>query len=183
MKSNKLYKLVITALFTALTCASTIVIQIPSAMNGYVNLGDCFVLMSGWLLGPVYGFCAAGLGSMLADMFTGYMHYAPATLIIKGLVAVIAALLFNVMKKACPKHPRIGRIISGTVGELFMVAGYFGYAALLLGNGLTAATSIPGNLIQSAIGIVAAMLLIEVVYKLNLMRKWKEDEVKDVRKN
>ena len=27
------------------------VVQIPSPMNGYVNLGDCFVLLSGWLLG------------------------------------------------------------------------------------------------------------------------------------
>lgn len=56
-------------------------------MNGFVNLGDCFVLLSGWLLGPWWGGAAGGIGSMLADLLLGYGHYAPGTLIIKGLMA------------------------------------------------------------------------------------------------
>lgn len=172
MRSNKMYKLVLTSLFVAIICASTIVIQIPSPMSGYINLGDCFVLLAGWLLGPIYGFLAGGLGSMLADIFTGYMHYAPATLIIKGLVALVASLLMRAMEKSFFKHIRIARVISGTAAEIVMVAGYFGYAALFLGNGLAAAASIPGNLMQGAIGVVASVLLIEIVYKFNLMKKW-----------
>ena len=48
----KVKKLVFSALMAALVYAATMMIQIPSPMNGYVNLGDCFVLLSGWLLGP-----------------------------------------------------------------------------------------------------------------------------------
>lgn len=55
MSDKKVQKLVVSALMAALTYVATMVVQIPSPMNGYVNLGDCFVLLSGWLLGPWYG--------------------------------------------------------------------------------------------------------------------------------
>ena len=80
-------KIAITALMAALTCIATIIIKIPSPLKGYLNLGDCMVLISGWILSPVYGFIAAGLGSALADIFSGYVIYAPATFVIKGLMA------------------------------------------------------------------------------------------------
>ena len=40
-----------------------------------------------------------------------------------------------------------------------MVAGYFGYACLLLQKGLAAAASIPGNLVQGGVGIAAATVV------------------------
>ena len=59
---SKTKKLVISALLTALVCVATMIVKIPSPLKGYLNLGDCVVLVSGWLLSPVYGFLAAGLG-------------------------------------------------------------------------------------------------------------------------
>jgi uncharacterized membrane protein len=171
MQNNKLYKLVLTALFIAINCASTIIIQIPSPLSGYINLGDSFVLMSGWLIGPFYGFLAGGIGSGLADIITGYTHYALGTFIIKGLMAVIAYFVFNKLKNVLSKHTKVARILSGVVAELFMVVAYFGYAAIILGNGLSAALSIPGNLIQGGVGILIGVTLVEVVLKLNLMKK------------
>ena len=101
---RKLRKLVFSALFAALTCAATIIIQIPAYMNGYLNLGDCFVLLSGFVLGPLYGFCAAGIGSCLADIITGYGIYAPASFLIKGLVALIAIYFYNLLMNSYGKH-------------------------------------------------------------------------------
>lgn len=95
MNDKKIRKLVLAALLAALVCVATMVVQIPSPMQGYVNLGDCFVLLSGWLLGPWYGFAAGGIGSMLADIFLGYAHYAPGTLVIKGVMALVAALMYE----------------------------------------------------------------------------------------
>ena len=46
MSDKKVQKLVVSALMAALTYVATMVVQIPSPMNGYVNLGDCFVLLS-----------------------------------------------------------------------------------------------------------------------------------------
>ena len=53
MSHVKIRKLVLAALFAALCTVMTLVIQIPSPMQGYVNLGDCAVLLSAWVLGPV----------------------------------------------------------------------------------------------------------------------------------
>ena len=166
MSDKKIRKLVISAMMAALTYVATMGIQIPSPMNGYVNLGDCFVLLSGWLLGPWYGGAAAGIGSMLTDLLSGYGHYAPGTFVIKGLDALVAALLFRTMGRTST-----AALVSGLVGETIMVAGYFGYAALLLGKGLGAAASIPGNLVQAALGLLIGFLLLKVLQKTRIAEK------------
>ena len=165
MNDKKIRKLVLAALLAALVCVATMVVQIPSPMQGYVNLGDCFVLLSGWLLGPWYGF-AAGIGPMLADLFLGYGHYAPGTFVIKGLVALIAALLYEKLGRT-----QVSRIVGGVVSEIVMVLGYFGYASLLLGKGLAAAASIPGNIFQGTVGLVVGVLLVAVLERAKVTEK------------
>ena len=69
MKQDSLSKLVVAALFAALVCIATMVIQLRvTPTGGYVNLGDCIVLLCAWLLPPSYGMAAAGVGSMMADV-------------------------------------------------------------------------------------------------------------------
>ena len=138
MKDMRIRKMVFAALMAALTYVATMVVQIPSPMQGYVNLGDCCVLLSGWMLGPWWGGAAAGIGSMLTDLLNGYAHYAPGTFVIKGCMAIAAALLAKAMG-----NKAAGYAVSGVVAEVIMVAGYFGYAALLLGKGIGAAASMP----------------------------------------
>ena len=120
----------------------------------------------GWLLGPWRGAAAGGSGSMLADLLLGYGHYAPGTLIIKGAMALVAALIFKAFKKNTA-----GALVGGVAAEVVMVAGYFGYAALLLGKGIGAAASIPGNLVQGAVGLVAGFLLLQVARRTHLEEK------------
>lgn len=167
MQQQSLRKLVFSALLAALTCVGTIVIQIPSPMNGYVNLGDCFVLLSAWLLGPAAGTAAAGIGSALADVITGYAYYAPGTLVIKGAMALAAALLFRGIagSTASPGRVLSARCAGALTAEVIMVLGYFGYAALLLGRGLGAAASIPGNLVQGVFGVAGSLILIQALEK------------------
>lgn len=158
MRASRWSRLVYTALFTALTTVATLVIQVPSPMSGYVNLGDAMVLLSAGILGPVYGTAAAGIGSMLADLLSGYAYYAPGTLVIKCLMAFVAAQVFLVLKdKVKGKH--FAKVVSGLLAEIIMVVGYFGYAGLILGNGLSAALSIPGNLVQGGFGIVVSTVV------------------------
>ena len=98
MKLSHTKKIVFCALLTALTTVSTMVIQIPSPMNGYVNVGDVFVLFSVYYLGPI-GVVCAGVGSALADLFSGYAIYAPATLLIKSAMAISAYYCFTSLSK------------------------------------------------------------------------------------
>lgn len=160
MENQKVRKLVLSALMAALVYVATSIIQIPSPVNGYVNLGDCFVLLSGWLLGPWYGAAAAGIGSMLVDLLSGYGHYVPGTLIIKGLDALVAALIFRALGRG-----KTAMLVSGIVGETIMVLGYFAYASMILGMGLAAAASIPGNIVQGIAGIAIGLALAVLLQK------------------
>ena len=167
MKHEKLIKLVLAALFAALTCVATMLIHIPMpATNGYINLGDGMVLLGAFLLGPVYGMAAGGLGSMMADVLLGYAAYAPGTLVIKGLTALCAALVLRAM------HGKTTGLAAGAVlGEIVMVLGYFAYEALALGYGMAAAASIPGNAVQGAAGVVVGILAYKALSAVPAVRR------------
>ena len=168
MTDMKLRKLVLAALFAALCTVMTMVIQVPSPMQGYVNLGDCAVLLSAWVLGPWYGGAAAGLGSMLADLLS-YPHYAPGTLVIKFTMAVAAAYIFEAMRERSGKLA--AQLIGGAAAEIIMVLGYFGYASLWRGKGLAAAASIPGNLVQGVFGIAAGIAVYAVLDRSHVLAR------------
>ena len=167
MKTNT-KKLVMTALLAALTCVATLIIRIPSPLHGYINLGDCIVLVSGWLLGPVYGLLAAGIGSALADVFAGYLVYAPATFAIKALMAVAAYFIFKALSKT--RLSKAGYIISGIVAELIMIGGYFVFEGFLYGFGAVL-VNIPPNAVQGVAGIIVGSLLIAVIRKTRIDKR------------
>ena len=162
MSHAKLMRLVVTGLLTAFVCAATMVIKIPTPNGGYVNIGDAMVLLSGWILGPAYGFFAAGVGSALADLLWGYGAYVPGTLIIKGCMGVVAALSLK-------KGGKTAMILGGVLAELVMVGGYFLYESTLLGYGMAAAASIPGNLVQGTVGLILGLLLHKACSKQALL--------------
>ncbi len=159
---NTTQKLVMSALLAALTCVATMIIKIPSPLNGYLNLGDCVVLFAGWLLSPLYGFLAAGLGSALADLFSGYVIYTPATFVIKGVMALIAYYGFKLLHKKIGKLP--SEIISGAVAEIWMVAGYFVFEGFLYGFA-PSAVNIPANGVQGIAGLILGCVLIKFFKK------------------
>ena len=159
-------KLVMAALLAALTCVATMVVKIPSPVKGYINLGDCFVLVSGWLLSPVWGFLASGIGSALADILSGYMIYGPATFLIKGAMALVAFYGFRLLRSRCGKMA--ARIVSGIGAELVMIVGYFLFAGFLYGFG-AAALNIPANAVQGIAGILFGVILMKACEKSKLV--------------
>ena len=165
MKHFSAFKIVITALFAALICVATMIVQIPiAATGGYANLGDGIILVCAFLLHPLYAVIAAGLGSVLADLLAGYAAYAPATLVIKACVALIATLIFNRFGRGKNTGRKIiVMIISGILAECLMVLGYFFYEAVILGMGMAAAAGIVGNIMQGVVGIVAACIITPVL--------------------
>ena len=163
---SKTRKIVLAALVAALACVATMIVKIPSPMKGYVNLGDCIVLVAGWILSPWYAFLAAGLGSALADLFSGYVIYAPATFLIKGVMALIAFALFRALKKLIGKFP--ARLVGGVSAEIWMVLGYFLFEGFLYGFG-PSLVNIPANAAQGVAGVVIGCVLIKILEKTKLL--------------
>lgn len=187
MRNENLKKLVIAALLAAMTCIATMIIKVPTPTMGYIHLGDGFVLLCGVILGPWMGALAAGIGSMFSDIFSGYLSWAPATLIIKALTACVAGLLFHRLQHALKsdKARYAAIIIGGVIGEAIMVIGYFLYEAGLaaFGSGeittaaiaagiASSATGIPFNMVQGIAGIIISVLLLPILMKISDIRQW-----------
>ena len=165
MKKTKM--IIISAMLASLTCVATMIIKIPTPLHGYANLGDCVVLLSAFLLPVNYGFCAAAIGSALADILSGYAAYAPATFIIKGLMVVAVYLIYKQFKN---KKKFIGKIISGIIAEAVMVEGYFVFEGFLYGFGASL-VNIPANAVQGIVGLIMGILLINVFEKNKIFTK------------
>ena len=54
---------------------------------------------------------------------------------------------------------------------LVMVLGYFAYESTVLGYGLAAAASIPGNAIQGAAGVVVSILAYKALHAVPSIRR------------
>lgn len=87
-------KMIMTGLMTALITIATMVIAVPIPFtNGYVHLGDSMIFLAVLILGWKYGAFAAGVGSALADLFLGYVHWVPWTFCIKGIMALVMGFI------------------------------------------------------------------------------------------
>ena len=161
-------KLIFTAIFMALTTISTMFIRIPLPL-GYVNLGDAFVLLLVFILGPVCGTISAGVGSAFADLL-GYITYAPGTLIIKTLMAIAVYFTYKLILKAS-KVSILSQIIAGVVATLIMAFGYFVYETIFFTTAAVAILSLPFNLLQGAVGTAVAVILARILATTKLIDK------------
>ena len=80
--------------------------------------------------------------------------------------AIAAALIFRALGRG-----KNAMLVSGIVGEVIMVLGYFAYASTILGKGLAAAASIPGNIVQGVAGIAIGMVLAVVLESTKVTKK------------
>ena len=163
----------------ALGCAATMVLRIPSPTGGYLNLGDAVVLLGAYLLGPAWGALAGGIGPALADLLAGYAAYVPATLVIKALMALAAALIFCAFAK---NGSRFGKTFSGSLlgsvaAEIIMVVGYFLYELPLFGYAPSLESAVTTNLPQAAVGLVAGMALFTLLDRTHLAARMKGEPI------
>lgn len=161
-KKNTVRSLVGAAMFAALACVATMIIKVPSPLNGYVNLGDCVVLLCGFTLSPLYAFLAAGVGSALADVFSGYILYAPATFAIKGAVALCAMGVLCVIGKKKSSTP--AHVVAAVIAECVMILGYFIFEGVLYGFAASL-VNVPANAVQGLFGVVFGTALERVFEK------------------
>ena len=153
MGSDGIKKTTKAALLAALTFAATMLIRVPvPATGGYVHPGDALVFLGGALVGPLYGFLGAGIGSALADVAGGYMVYVPATFVIKGLAALVTALIYR-------RNEKTGWLALGSLaGAAVIVLGYFAFEGALYGFPAAFVAIFP-NVVQVLFGVLVATAL------------------------
>ncbi|MBP3390540.1 MAG: ECF transporter S component [Clostridia bacterium] len=162
---NTAQKIVMSALLAALTCVATMIIRLPSPLGGYINLGDAVVLASAFLLPNGYMFLSAGLGSALADLFAGYIAYAPATFVIKGLMTIIAFGIYKAVSKKT--KPDAAMVLGSIVAELWMIGGYLIFESFLYGF-VPSLINVPANAVQGVAGIIIGLMLTKFFKKTKI---------------
>ena len=167
---------IIAALMAALTCVGTMIIKVPTPTMGYIHPGDGFVLLSGLLLGPLWGGLAAGIGSALSDLIGGYFIYVPATFVIKALTAIVGYIVFKAVSKVLRSKTELpALIVSGIAGEAVMVLGYFLFEIFMLSvvnqttisaGVIASLAGIVPNIIQGVFGVIISSILYPFIKKL-----------------
>lgn len=167
--------LAVTGLMAALVFIATYFfnIKIPVAgtdrtMIGFANV---FCILSGLLLGPVYGGAAAGLGSCLFDLLGGWASSAPVTLITKFAMAFFCGWIAWGGDGKAEKLPRV--ITGAVVGSLSYCAMYIFYSwakMALIGQRwqviqIYLAAKIPATLINAVLADVIGIPLYYAVHK------------------
>ncbi len=179
-KRNTLY-LTLTAMFTALTCVTTMFVQIPNpATGGYVNIGDCVVLAAATLLGPAAGFFIGGVGSCLADLISGYAHWALPTFIIKSIEGFLCGITtYYIFRSKASKGIKLLSVaLVSFASSIIMMFGYFLANYAMGGIGKATASVIP-NTIQAAVSFAIDIAFISALIKTKVFNGYLSLSVSD----
>ena len=97
-ETKRVQNIVLIALYTALIASVTVFTVIPFGVGGYFNLGDVAVMIVAAITPLRHAVFAASMGSMLADILSGYAQYAIFTGLIKGFMAYAVFKLLKRLK-------------------------------------------------------------------------------------
>ena len=167
--NEKAYKISMTGVMMGLVLVTTMMIRVHVPFTqGYVHLGDAMIFLAVLVLGRNYGTVAAGFGSALSDLLSGYAYYAPWTFVVKALMAFVVGAALEYMEKKGKFN--IGKrtpleILAMLFGGIEMTVGYYISASLMQGNWVTPLYSVPGNIVQFIVGIILATVLAKILYK------------------
>ena len=170
-KTVSVERLVTIAVMAALTFVAAFILHIPYINGNVLHMGDGFVFIGAIILGPVGGAISAAIGMSLFDVISGYAVWAPFTLVIKAVMAIIVGCLSNGLRSQDVKTSDwVKATIGMIIAALFMCAGYYVAEGLIYSNWQSPILSVPGNIAQSGLGVVVAILVTGALWKTPFKR-------------
>ncbi len=158
--------LAVSGMLAALVLLATMSFKVPTGLTeGYIHLGDTFILFSAMLVGP-FAAAIGGVGSALADLLGGYSMYILPTLCIKALVGFLASRRLQLEGQ----HALLRCALTFSMAELVMVLGYALYEWPVYGFA-AAMSAVPMNLLQGGASVVLACVLLPLVRRIQPMMK------------
>ncbi len=122
-----------------------------------IGFGNVFGILSGLLLGPVYGGFSAGIGGAIYDLTSGWADTALLTLVTKFIMGFVAGMIAWWGKEI--RMPSLKRVITAAI------IGSVTYSLLYLGNGYIEAV-LMGNAqeaIQYIMGVKVAVTFVNAI--------------------
>lgn len=136
-----------------------------------LHLGNGFCLLSGLILGPIWGGFAAGVGSVFLDLTNpAYIAGAPITFIFKFLMGAVCGAI--AMDKSGHGINKRKNLIGGILGQLTYIVLYIGKTFLSLnllfgvpkeGAWGVLATKLGSSVINAVFAVIISMVLMYVI--------------------
>lgn len=171
------------SMMAAITYLATSILKVPTITGGYAHIGDSMVFIGVILLGRKKGLYSAAVGMFLADLLGGYLFYAPFTLVIKAVMALIVGLI--AFRKDYNGKNIIANTIGFVAGGTWMITGYFFADWIITRFTIPGANSIGkafavacqgiiSNVMQALVGIVIAIPVTILLTRNNFIDKFRE---------
>ncbi|WP_060209733.1 ECF transporter S component [Sporosarcina koreensis] len=167
----KTFDLVLTAILSTLVLVSTVFINIklPIGQGGLIHLGTGALFIVAILFGPKKGALAGAIGMGLFDIFGGWIIWAPTTIVARALQGYIVG-------KIAWSNGHRGdsvrlNILAAVASTPVMLAVYYIGQGIMYNNWVAPLASIPGDLIQSAVGLLIAIPLCLALKKTPFFQK------------
>ncbi|MFR9279339.1 MAG: ECF transporter S component [Ezakiella coagulans] len=177
MTSEKNYttkKIAIVALMIGLVYVGSLIsfyIPVGIGTPTRLHLGNGFCLLSGMILGPIWGGFAAGVGSVFLDLTNpAYIAGAPITFIFKFLMGAVCGAI--AMDKSGHGINKRKNLIGGILGQLTYIVLYIGKTFLSLnllfgvpkeGAWGVLATKLGSSVINAVFAVLISMALMLVI--------------------
>ena len=152
-------EITLTAVMAAFVFIATFIPKIPIPL-GYAHLGDAAIFLIVFVCGRKIGILSGVVGSALADLLGGFPIWILPTIFIKAGMA-------EIFYKLREKNIFIGLIAAC----LFMSLGYTLAGAFLYDSLAAGFYSTPGLLLESAVNIFVAVVIISAVKNKNFFNK------------
>lgn len=168
MARSPVRSLTLAAMFTVLVNVATMAFHVPvPATQGIINLGDSMIFLAGLLAGPSMGAVAGGFGSALANLQLGLTHWAPWTLVIKGLEGfIVGAIGHRAFRSSGKISPTV--VVAVATAGLWMIAGYFVAGSIMFGY-RAALVELPGNFVQAGGSAVIGLPLARILHRVKFL--------------
>lgn len=168
--SKSVYRVAAVGVFAALVFVSNMIsIPIPVAIGDVsrIHLGNIFCLLSGFVLGPVGGGLAAGIGSALYDVTNpAYIASAPFTFVFKFLLAAVCGWVAYAGKNSGDNHKlNVCAAAAGSVTYMVLYLSKAFVQGVLIGSEMGAVlTSVATKAVTSSINAIIAVVVSVPLY-------------------
>lgn len=164
-KKITVYYIAMVAVFAALVFAANwLSFPIPVAVGNIsrIHLGNVFCLLCGFILDPISGGLASGIGAALYDLMNpAYIASAPFTFVFKFLLAAVCGWVARAGGRKAENHGwNIFAAVSGSLTYMILYLGKSFVQSLLLGSEMgTVLTSLATKAATSGVNAVLAVVI------------------------
>lgn len=165
------FDMILSAMGIALVFVATLLLNIKlpiTANGGLVHLGTGMLFIFSILFGPKKGAIAGAFGMGLFDLVSGWTLWAPISLVARGLQGyVVGKIAWSNGRKG---NSTTFNVIAMTVSVPVMLVGYYIGESILFKSLAVPLASIPGNLVQNAVGIAVAIPVCVLLKKVAVFK-------------